>query len=91
MKPDALPNHPATMQTGGGVVAPQAGKHYLLLVTLGLYVVVLPIAHTIVLQNVAFLGLLALTLALLIGVLRSAQPTATDTGAAGESSREPAQ
>jgi len=67
MKPDALAKHQATMQTGTGVaVAPQGGKHCLLLATLGLYVLVLPIAHTIVLRNMVFLGLLALTLALLV-------------------------
>jgi len=66
MKPDALAKHPATMQTGAGIVAALQTKHYLLLATLGFYVLVLPIAHTIVLRNMAFLGLIALTLALLV-------------------------
>jgi O-antigen ligase len=67
MKPDAPLEHAAPPQHDSGIlVAVWAGKQNLLLATLGIYVLVLPVAHTIALRGLAFLVLLVLTLGLLV-------------------------
>jgi O-antigen ligase len=66
MKPDQTERStPATL--GARLLGAFRGnKHSLLLATLGVYVITLPVAHTIALRNLAFLALLVLTLALLL-------------------------
>ena len=67
MKTDAPAKHSDPAPPGARMLAAlRAGKQSLLLATLCIYVLVLPIAHTIALRGLSFLVLLVLTLALLV-------------------------
>lgn len=66
MQPDMFPEPSTGTRAGAGVPGGWwADRQHLLLAALGIYVLVLPIAHTIALRGLVFLVLLVLTLVLL--------------------------
>lgn len=67
MKPDTSPEYSSPARSGGAMPAAlRTNRQSLLLGALAIYVLTLPMAHTIALRGLAFLALLVLTLVLLV-------------------------